>query len=346
MIKKFLIIISFAIFSFAIGGGPSFVNTTIVKKGVVNPLEEFIGTVTFSKNSKVASQSSGAVISINFEAGDAVKKGDILVEIDSEILDAQIISAESLYEISKINLENATKDFTRYKELIAKKSISQKTYDDSFYKVNSAKQNLNSAKASLNELAIQKKKKIILAPFDGVIIEKNTEVSQWLNMGNVVATLVDTSNIDLIFNLPTSYIYKLDKKQEYEINLGSETLTSKMYAALVKGDKLTRTYPVKFKSKVKNKFLYDGMEAKIKLPRSKKVESLIVPRDAVIKRFGQNIVFVVNEKSLAVMIPIKIIGYERKSIAILGKGLAVGMKVVVKGNERIFPNSPVKILNK
>ena len=346
MIKKFLIIVSLTIVIFAAGGAPSFVNTKIVKKGIVNPLEEFIGTVSFSKNSKVASQSSGGVIKINFEAGDSVKEGDILVEIDSEILDSKIVSAAALFEISKINLENATKDFTRYQELVYKKSISQKTFDDSFFKVNSMKQSLNSAKASLNELVIQKKKKVILAPFNGVIIEKNTEVSQWLNMGNVVATLVDTSNIDLIFNLPTSYIYKLDKTKEYEIDLGTQKLKSKMYAAIVKGDKLTRTYPVKFKSKVINKFLYDGMEAKIKLPRNKKVESLIVPRDAVIKRFGQNVVFVVNEKSTAIMIPVKIVGYERKSVAVLGQGLANGMKVVVKGNERIFPNSPVTVLNK
>ena len=343
MIKKFLIIVSLAIVSFAMGG-PSVVNTAIVKKGVVNPLEKFIGTVSFSKKSKVASQSSGAVIKVNFESGDRVKKGDILVQIDSEILDAQIISAKSLYEIAKINLENSTKDYKRYQGLIAKKSISQKIYDDSFFKVNSAKQNLNSAKASLNELVIKKKKKIIISPFDGVVIQKNTEVSQWLNMGNEVATIVDTKNIDLIFNLPTSYIYKLDKNKEYQISLGDIQIKSKLYASIVKGDKVTRTYPVKFKSRVTNRFLYDGMEAKIKLPRSKKVESLIVPRDAVIKRFGQNVVFVVNEKSLAMMIPVKIIGYERKSIAVLGKGLLDGMEVIVKGNERIFPNSPVSVL--
>jgi len=344
VIKKFLLILSLAVFSFAAGGAPSFVNTVKVEKGVVNPLEEFIGTVNFSKSSKVASQSSGVVIKINFEAGDTVKKGDILIEIDSEILDSQIISAASLYEVSKINLENATKDFTRYQELISKKSISQKTFDDSFFKVSTMKQNLNSAKANLNELVIQKKKKVILAPFNGVVIEKNTEISQWLSMGNEVATIVDTSNIDLIFNLPTSYIYKLDKIKEYEINLGIDKIKSKMYAAIVKGDKRTRTYPVKFKSKVMDKFLYDGMEAKIKLPRNKKIESLIVPRDAVIKRFGQNVVFTVNEKSMAIMIPVKIVGYERKSIAVLGQGLADGMDVVVKGNERIFPNSPVSIL--
>ncbi|MCK5110140.1 MAG: efflux RND transporter periplasmic adaptor subunit [Arcobacteraceae bacterium] len=344
--KKILILISVALISFAMGGQVSLVNTTTVKKGTVNPLEEFIGTVKFSKNSKIASQSSGAVIKINFEAGDKVKKGDILVKIDSDILDSQIKSAKALFEIAKITLENASKDYDRYKGLISKKSISQKIYDDSFFKVNSAKQNLNFAKASLDELLIQKTKKVIKAPFSGIIIEKNTEISQWLNSGNTVATLVDANNIDLIFNLPTSYIYKLNKKENYEIDLGVKKINSKLYASIAKGDKLTRTFPVKFKATVDNYFLYDGMEAKIKLPRNKKVETLIVPRDAVIKRFGQDVVFIVNDKSMAIMIPAQIIGYKGKVVAVFAKGLKEGMDIVIKGNERIFPNSPVKIINK
>ena len=346
MLKRFLIILSLVLLSLSTIKAASLVNTAIVKKGVVNPLEEFIGSVSFSKNAKLASQSSGAVIAINFEAGDRVKKGDILVKIDSEILNAKIESAKALYQVSKINLENASKDFTRYKGLIAKQSISQKSFDDSYFKLTRAKQTLNSSKASWNELKIQKKKKVIFAPFDGVVIEKNTEISQWLNMGNTIATVVDTKNIDFTFDLPTSYIYKLDKNRDYKISLANQIIDSKLYAFIAKGDKLTRTFPVKFKAKVENEFLYDGMEATIKLPRSKKIESLIVPRDAVIKRFAKNVIFVVDEKSKALMIDVKIIGYEKESIAVFGKNLSAGMSVVIKGNERVAPNATVKIINK
>ncbi len=341
-----MILIGFGLVSLALGGTPFLVNTTILKKGEVNPLEEFVGTLNFSKNSKIASQSSGEVTQINFEAGDKVKKGEILLKIDSLILDSKIQSSKALYEISKINLENTRKDFMRYKELIAKKSISQKTYDDSFFKINLAKQNLNSVKASLNELIIQKNKKTIIAPFDGVIIDKNTEMNQWLNMGDTVAVLVNTTNIDLIFNLPTSYIYKLNKKINYKIDLEKKQITSKLYAFIAKGDKLTRTYPVKFKAQVNNVFLYSGMEAKIRLPRNKKVKAFVVPRDAVIKRFGKNVIFIVNDNSIAIMIPINIIAYEKKYIAIKGEKLELGMRVIVQGNERIAPKSLVKIRNK
>ncbi|MGB5867101.1 MAG: biotin/lipoyl-binding protein, partial [Arcobacteraceae bacterium] len=151
MIKKLMIVAGLAVFSFGAAPQAALVNTAKVIKGEVNPLEEFIGTLKFSKTSAVASQTSGVVDSINFEAGDHLRKGDVLLQIDSEILDAQIASLKASVNIAKIDLENASRDYNRYKELIEQKSISQKVYDDSYFRFNTAKQNLNMAEAKLNE---------------------------------------------------------------------------------------------------------------------------------------------------------------------------------------------------
>ena len=346
MIKKLVILAGLAIYSLGAGAPPaSLVNTTKVIKGVVNPLEEFIGTLQFSKTSALASQTEGSVVSVNFETGDKLRKGDVLLKVDSLVLDAQIESLRANVNISKINLENATRDFNRYKELIQKKSISQKVYDDSFFKFSSAKQNLNMAQANLNEQLINKEKKTIKAPYDAVVVEKNIEVSEWASEGKTIATIVSTNEVDMMFNLPTSYIYKLDKNDSYEINLKGQKIQSKLYASIAKGDKRTRTFPVKFKAKVNSSFLYDGMEVKINLPRSKKQDALMVPRDAVIKRFGQNVIFL-NVDGIASMLPVQILGYTKENVAVSANGLKEGASVVVKGNERIFPKQAIKSLNK
>lgn len=345
MIKKIIILVSLSVVAFAQTPPPALVNTTKVVKGVVNPLEEFIGTLEFSKTSALASQTNGAVVKMNFESGDKVRKGETLLKVDSKVLDAQIKSSKAGIEVAKTNLEDAKKNYNRYKELIEKKSISQKLYDDSYFKYTLAKSNLNIAKAKLDELLINKSYKSIKAPFNGLIVEKNIELSEWVSAGKTVATIVATNEIDLIFNLPTSYIYKLDKNENYNIDLKDKTITSKLYANIAKGDKKTRTFPVKFKAKVKDEFLYDGMEVKINLPRSKKRDALMVPRDAVIKRFGQSVIFL-DVDGVATMMPVQIVGYTKKSIAIDAQGLKAGAMVVVKGNERIFPNQPIKSLDK
>lgn len=331
MIKKLLVFISIAIYSFAAGQGPALVNTAKVVKGVVNPLEEFIGTLHFSKSSDMASETNGIVKKIYFEAGDSVKKGDTLLEVDSAILDAQIKAAQ-------VTLKDAKKDYERYTTLKEKESISQKVYDDSYLR-------FITSEAKLDELLIEKKQKSIKAPYSGVIVEKHIELGEWASSGKTVFSLVNTSSVDLMFNLPTSYVYKLNKDQDYTAKLGTKELKTKLYAAIAKGDVRTRTFPVKFKADVKNNFIYDGMEVKISLPRAKKINSLVVPRDAVIKRFGQNVIFINNDNT-AMMLPVKVIGYENQNVAIEAQGLNEGADVVVKGNERIFPNQPLKSLNK
>ena len=71
------------------------VETDVLEKKELNDLQEFIGTVNFDKKSKIASESSGIAKNINFEVGQKVKKDEVLVQIDSDILDAQIKASKS-----------------------------------------------------------------------------------------------------------------------------------------------------------------------------------------------------------------------------------------------------------
>jgi multidrug efflux pump subunit AcrA (membrane-fusion protein) len=64
------------------------------------------------------------------------------------------------------------------------------------------------------------------------------------------------------------------------------------------------------------------------------VNALIVPRDAVIAKFGQNVVYAVTD-SKANMMPVQILGYDGLNAGIQAKGLTDGMLVVVEGNERL-----------
>jgi RND family efflux transporter MFP subunit len=325
---------------------PSLVNTEMLKESTVNPLSEFIGTVNFEKQSTLASESDGLVKQIRFEVGKSVKKGEVLLKIDSALLDANIASQTAKVEIAKREFDNAKKDFERYSALLANKSISQKTYDDALLKYESAKQNVLVESATLDNYMIQKNKKSIKAPYDGIIVEKNVNLSEWLTAGKAVAVMVNTNELEMLFNLPLNYVNGLKKDTTYDVLIGNSLMKAKLYAAIPKGDTLTRTFPVRFKTLNKNAFIFDGAQAKVKLSQNGKVDALMVSRDAVIKRFGNDVIFTINDKSQAVMIPVKIIGFEGLNVAIQGQGLKAGMPIVVKGNERIFPNSPVKVLNK
>ncbi|APW65059.1 MULTISPECIES: efflux RND transporter periplasmic adaptor subunit [Arcobacteraceae] len=346
MYKKigFILALFIASFTSLNAKGPALVNTDIIKKSEVNPLQEFVGSVGFDKKSKIASQSSGIAKKINFEVGKKVKKGDVLVSIDSDILNAQIKASSSSVEMYKVQLVNAKKNYIRYKSLFAKKSIAQKAYDDSKLAYDVANSSLITAKAQLNELKIQKSKKLIKAPFSGVIVEKNVNLNEWLNTGSQVATIVNTEEIEVVFNLPLSFVNGLKQGDIYDINIAGNIVKAKLYAAIPSGDKLTRTFPVRFKANVGNMFIYDGAQAKVQFAKNAKTSALVINRDAVIKRFDMDVVFAVVDNK-AIMLPVKIVGFMGINAAIEGKGLLEGMNIVVKGNERVFPNMDVKVLN-
>lgn len=347
MLKKILLstVFAFCVLNAQEAPKASLVEVETLKKQEINDLQEFVGTVNFDKKSKIASESSGLIEKINFEVGQKVKKDEVLVNIDSDILDAQIKALQAEVNMYEVQLKNAKKNYERYMALVEKKSIAQKVFDDSKTDFDVANQNFISAKAKLNELNIQKSKKTIKAPFSGVIVEKNINLNEWLNQGTQVATIVNTQELEIVFNLPISFIDGLKSGDVYDVEVANKTLKATLFAAIPSGDKLTRTFPVRFKAESFDGFVFDGASAKIKFAKDSKSEALVINRDAVIKRFDMDVIFAVVENK-AVMIPVKIITYSGTNVAIEANGLVDGMQLVTKGNERIFPDMPVQILNK
>ena len=137
----------------------------------------------------------------------------------------------------------------------------------------------------------------------------------------------------------------LKNTNNYELNVNKKIIKAKLLAAIAYGDKKTRTFPIKFKAKVNGDFIFDGQEVKVKLSKSAKITALVVPRDAVIKRFGSNMIFI-NKDNAALMLPVQIIAYIGKNIAVKAKGLQKGAEVIIKGNERVFPKQALQIINK
>lgn len=338
----FLVYVPIALFS---KGQLGLVETTKLEKGEFNPLQEFVGTIAFEQKAILSSQSSGLIEVINFNDGDRVQKGKLLVKIDADILKTQIHAAKANLDIAIIQYDTAKKDLQRYEKLLNSNAIAQKDYDDIFLKVRQAKLNIKVLQAKLDELKETLKKKSIKAVFDGVIIEKNVEIGEWLNTGSKIATLVNDRKISIIFNVPISILNGLELKETYTINISGEDMNVTLDAIIPNGDGLTRTFPIKFIAAIDDRFVFDGQEATIKLSKGSKV-GFIIPRDAVIKRFNMDVIFFIDEKNIAQMIPVNILGFEGSKASIHGKGLREGMDVVLKGNERIFPKMPVKIVNR
>jgi RND family efflux transporter MFP subunit len=156
-----------------------------------------------------------------------------------------------------------------------------------------------------------------------------------------VATVARDDMVDVVVDIPEPMLRYVKEGMGLSVKAGGGVVKGNVFAIVPKGDVATRTFPLKIRIK-NSASLIEGMEARVPLPIAERKESLVVPRDAVITMFGRTVVFAVVD-SKAKMIPVKVIGYESEMAGVNAQGLKEGMKVVVKGNERIRDGQPVSL---
>ena len=324
------------------GMPPATVVVSNLRVGVIAPEVEYVGTVYYPEVSEVAAESSGRIEGVHFEEGQRTKKGDLLVNINAELLEKTLQSTIASHEEVLIHLQKATADLSRIESLYQKRVVPEQLYDENRFKVQSLEKKASSLLAEVARLKIELQKNSIQAPFDGIVIKRWVSHGEWLQPGSAVATLGRDDVVDVVVEIPEGTMKLIRLGMDVKVKtLGKET-TGKISAIVPRADIATRTLPVKVRIS-NSSSLVEGMEARVSLPSMEPRKSLVAPRDAVITLFGTPAVLAVID-SKAKMIPVKVIGYQGSIVGIEGEGLSEGMKVVVKGNERLRDDQVVTIL--
>ncbi len=322
------------------GPPPMLVEVTDIDKGTTEPLVELVGTIYYARVSRVASEISGIVEKIHFTEGARVKAGEPLLTLRSDLLKTSLSGTRASYEQAQVELERAGKDLQRIKALYQERSVSESLYDDNYYTVLGLEKRTLALKAVLDRQELELEKTSIPAPFSGLVQAKLTEQGEWVSTGGQVALIADDRSLEVHVEVPQKMLRYLHPGQELSVKSGGKSYQARFIHFIPQGDLATRTFTVKLKLK-SAKGLIQGMEARALLPNGPKIESLLVPRDAVVKQAGKDILFLVIEGQ-AKAIPVEIHGYQGMMIAVSGEGLTVEQQVVVKGNERIRDGQSVR----
>ncbi len=313
-----------------------------VTTGTIVHEEEFIGTVYYLEVSDVSAEVSGAVEATEFEEGQRITKGEALVKLNSELLEKKLQAKMASYEQVLSDLERARNDFERIENLYKKKIVAEKDYDDQWFQVKGLEKKAAALKAEVEHLEIELKKTIITSPFNGVIIKKHVARGEWLSPGKTVAIIARDDVVDIIVEVPQEVTKYLKPGMAANATAAGMEKSGTITAIIPRGDIATRTFPVKIRINNPTS-LMEGMEARVRLPVGEKIKTLLVPRDAVLNKFGRTVVFaVVDEK--AMIIPTQVVGYKGMKAGINAEKISEGMKVVVKGNERLRDGQPIIII--
>ena len=320
---------------------PATVVVSDLRVGVIAPEVEYVGTVYYPEVSGVAAESSGRIETVHFDEGQRTRKGDLLVKINAELLEKTLQGTIASHEEVLVNLEKARADLSRIESLYQKRAVPEQLYEENRFKVQSLEKKAASLLAEVERLKLELQNKAIRAPFDGIVIKRWVNHGEWLQPGSAVATLARDDVVDVAVEIPEGTMKLIRLGMDVNVKaLGKET-TGKISAIVPRADITTRTLPIKVKIS-NTSSLVEGMEARVTLPNMEPRKGLLAPRDAVMTLFGTPVVFAVTG-SKAKMIPVKVIGYQGNIVGIEGEGLSDGMKVVVKGNERLRDDQRVTI---
>jgi RND family efflux transporter MFP subunit len=312
---------------------PLLVTTVVVEEGAIQKMSDFVGTTYFARISEVATDLEGLVTRINFDEGDSVKKGDELVQLDSQILEAEIAGAWAAFEQNQVDLENARRDFERIDGLFKEGSISETDHDS----YRSQKLRLEKLSAELqsrhDKLLISKDKKSIKAPFGGIVVLQPIEVGEWVAKGGNVIVIADDSVMEVEVDVPIGVLENLKKGRVVRIRVNKRDYDGTFTSFIPRGDTATRTFTAKFSLQNPNGIV-EGLEAFVSLPDGGETTGLLVPRDAVVDKYGKTMVFRVLD-SKAVEVPVQVKGYVGLQAVVTGSGLEAGQEIVVKGCKRV-----------
>jgi RND family efflux transporter MFP subunit len=315
--------------------------------------------IVTARDGAVASRVSGTVERTRVLAGTRVAQGDLLVELDTELLqillaqaDAQMAEAVASIATAELRVDRTTNVFTRINGLRDSTAFSQGRFDEAEADLLEARSQLaeaqareKSIEARVAEARYQLDRSQIVAPFAGVVIEVNTIRGAFIQAGTPVVRLLDTGSFEVQASVPARLVAALEQGQQMRASLETgEELTVQVRAILPLENTATRTRSVRFAAgdlgAVANTAV--GQSVTVQIPVGVARDVLSVPKDALVQGRGGWSVFVAEAgKAQPRDVQIGVaLGNEYEVLS----GLAEGEMVVVRGNERLRPGQDITAL--
>ena len=165
----------------------------------------------------ISVKSPGPIEDVYVEVGDFIKKGDVLLKIENDELEADKNNKEGELSESLARLELEEKKLERLKALMKSPSFKRAEYEDQINIVKAAEGNLIKITSQYNKAKIIYDDAILKAPYSGVISKRLVTKGNYVNTGTPVIEIVNNEKFEIEANIPSDKISLLNKKREAEI---------------------------------------------------------------------------------------------------------------------------------
>jgi membrane fusion protein (multidrug efflux system) len=287
-----------------------------------------VGSLRSRQGVMLRPEVGGRVKQILFSDGQRVRKGQLMVQFEDQLQQAQVAQARAELSIAEANHK-------RNQELVAQNFISQRSLDESAAALEVSRAKLALAQATLQRLQV-------LAPFDGITGLKQINVGDYLKDGADMVNVEDIDAVLLDFRLPERFQAKIRAGQKAQLTV--DALPGRPFSAIVQAvDPLIeangRSVGVRGCIDNRQQQLRPGMFARVNAVFGSRDNALVIPEEAIIPQGGRTFVVkvVAGDKPDALIsqrVPVKV-GLRQPGKVEIVDGLSAGDTVVTAGHQRL-----------
>ncbi len=153
---------------------------------------------------------SGYLKSWQHDIGGKVKGGDLLAEIDTPDLDQELIQARAALSVAKANAKLAQISAERWQSLAGTDAVAKQDVDQRTFALNANIAQVKAAQANVDRLIAEESFKHLVAPFDGIVTARDTDIGALINVGAAggaeLFVVSETSKLRVYVNVPQNYV--------------------------------------------------------------------------------------------------------------------------------------------
>ena len=322
-------------------GGPALVRVAVASIEDIAPETMVPGTVVSRNDARLSAEVPGRLISVA-DVGTEVMQGEPVAEIEDTSLRLQHNELQALVTRAEARLRFLESEEKRYEQLAESNLAAATQLDQTRSDRDVARGDLAVAQARLEQNEDQIARTRILAPYDGIVVERLMTPGERVIEGSNVVRLVDQDNLEVIARASLEYFRFVERGQWLDIRAGSQHVRGIVRTVVAVGDENTHQFELRLDLDG-NPFPV-GQTLRISIPTSDSREVLTVPRDALVLRPEGQSVFVIDANNEAQQISVTVGVGQGDRIEVRG-AVSPGDKVVIRGNERLQPGQAVSVMD-
>lgn len=285
------------------------------------------GRTEASRRVNIRAETHGQVSEVMVRRGDRIESGAPIARLRLDDRTAKLAEAKALLRQREIEFEAA-------------RQLSDKGFRSQTEKA-AAQARLDAARAVVEQMEIDIARTTFRAPFDGTIDSGHVELGDYVQVGDIAATVVDLDPILVVGNVSERQVGQVENGMPGTVRLidGSERTGIVRFVAPV-AESSTRTYRVELEVPNTDRAIRDGITAEIEIPVSETVAHFVTPSALTLNDDGVVGVKIVDAGNRVRFMPVEIIADETDGIWI--GGLPQTIRLIVVGQEFVIDGEPVR----